>query len=246
MLLLTGALIGLLCWPLAEWLSQTRTSPAEGRAAADERAAAELAAEQGHATAETKPEPGDASKNPGAASKAGDRTEGDPKAGDPKAGTKGVNPKRTDRAEPSAPARRTEAVGPTSRPDAPVCSGSDISVTVRPERDGSPAGRPLAFQLLVRNGGATGCRIPADPKQVRVAVLGGDQRVLDTDRCAAAIDVRPPVLKPGRSAEVTVRWNGRVTGAGCSADAPFAEPGTYSVQSEVLGAFSAPAPFELR
>lgn len=125
---------------------------------------------------------------------------------------------------------------PADEPDGELrpCTGDDLDVDVAMSPSEPAAGEGAGLELRLTNDGEQPCLLAADAPSVVVTILSGNDTVWSSTHCETD-DTATLLLDSDVAHETTVRWPGTRSAAGCPADQPVANSGTYRLVVEVDG-----------
>ena len=152
-------------------------------------------------------------------------------------------------ATPSEPARgtRKKKPTPTEPPLAPPsgpCESSDIVVT--PAITTAEGGADVPVTLNLRTLQTPACTWTVSPDTLTVSITSGDDFIWASRQCPDSIATQDVVVRQAADTPVVVVWDdARRSDDDCSAQADWALPGFYHVESAALGGEPTDVQFEL-
>lgn len=133
----------------------------------------------------------------------------------------------------SAAEEVTAAETTTGPVDPKPCQSRDLEVDLAPSA--AAAGKPVSFDVTLRNTSQTACLADAGREALVLTVSSGEDRVWSSADCPAGPAERKLLLDAGDTAKATVTWDGTRSAQGCSGG-QRAAGGTYQVMASLDGA----------
>jgi hypothetical protein len=153
---------------------------------------------------------------------------------------------------PTASPTPTETATPektkTKKPKpelAPACADNDLEITVTVDAETYPPGRQPSFTFAVENVSDETCSRDVGQAANELRVTSGGSQVWSSDDCNPGGQEELTDLDPEDRFVQTVSWDRTTSSAGCPADQPEAQAGTYQVVARNGDLLSEPAVFVL-
>ena len=134
-----------------------------------------------------------------------------------------------------AAAEQVTAAGTNTGPvDPKPCQSRALEVDLAPSA--AAAGKPVSFDVTLRNTSETACLADAGREALVLTVSSGEDRVWSSADCPAEPAERALLLDAGDTAKTTVTWDGTRSAQGCPGGQRAAGGGTYQVMASLDGA----------
>ena len=153
---------------------------------------------------------------------------------------------------PEVPTRLRVSRAQAVAAELPLATGECAADTVRVQPslpDSVVAGRrqPVPIQLGLATSDVQACTLELDPETVLVQVTDdAGEPIWDLATCWGTLQSEAVTLRPSWVSIIPLDWSGRVSGHRCNPRARAAKPGSYVVESAVLGGEPASDEFSLR
>jgi len=127
-----------------------------------------------------------------------------------------------------------------------ACADGMLEISTGLDAEEHRVGDKPVLRLIVTNKGAQPCVRDLDPTRQEVTVWSADlrERVWSSNDCSAtAPQVDQRTLQPNQPLAFPVRWAGRTSAQGCSAQRAVVPPGSYQLLGRLDAVTGAPTAF---
>ncbi|GAA1653797.1 hypothetical protein [Georgenia ruanii] len=118
--------------------------------------------------------------------------------------------------------------------DPQACQSRELEVDLAPSA--TAAGRPVSFDVTLRNTSQAACLVDAGRAALVLTVSSGEDRVWSSADCPAEPAERELLLDAGDTATTTLTWDRTRSAQGCPGGQRAAGGGTYQVMASLGGA----------
>ena len=157
-------------------------------------------------------------------------------------------------ASPTVSANPSTSANPTASPSAGAsaatsrtCTAADVTLTLTPNPVKFAAGALPLFDVGIKQGGPTACRLDTAATGTELKITSGSDRIFSSLDCPtdATINARQFLLAPAANETFQVTWNRKRSAPACAAVSAAPGAGTYHAVLTIQGIASKDVTFTL-